>query len=80
MADEGYVTVFDKNECNIYDRKKVKIVISEKAVLKGYWCKNSGLWRIPLKDTIVKANMDTIILDRPNPGKAISHIFELPST
>ena len=36
MADEGYVTVFDENECNIYGRKKVKIVISEKAVLKGY--------------------------------------------
>ena len=22
MADEGYVTVFDKNECNIYDGKR----------------------------------------------------------
>ena len=51
MADEGYVTVFDENEFNIYDGKKVKIVISEKAVLKGYRCKNSGLWKIPLKDT-----------------------------
>ena len=27
MADEGYVTVFDENECNIDDGKKVKIVI-----------------------------------------------------
>ena len=25
-------------------------------------------------------NMDTIIIDRPNPGEVISHIFELPST
>ena len=80
MVDEGYVTVFDENECNIYDGKKVKIVISEKAVLKGYRCKNSGLWRIPLKDTILNENMDTIIIDRPNPGEAILHIFELPST
>ena len=24
MLDAGYVTVFDENECNIYDRKKVK--------------------------------------------------------
>ena len=80
MADEGYVTAFDENECNIYDRKKVKIVISEKAVLKGYRCKNSGVWRIPLKNTIFKKNMDTIIIDRPIPGEAISHIFELPST
>ena len=22
MSDEGYVTVFDENECNIYDRKR----------------------------------------------------------
>ena len=80
MADEGYVTVFDENECNIHDEKKVKIVISEIAVLKGYRCKNPGLWRIPLKDTILNKNVDKIILDRPNPGKAISHIFELSST
>ena len=80
MADEGYVTVFDENEYNIYDGKKVKIVISEKVVLKGYRCKNSGLRRIPLKDTILNENMDTIIIDRPNPGEALSHIFELSST
>ena len=24
MVDEGYVTVFDENECNIYDGKKGK--------------------------------------------------------
>ena len=53
MADEGYVTVFDENKCNIYDRKKVKFGISEKAVLKGYQCKNSGLWTTILKDTIL---------------------------
>ena len=27
MADEGYVIVFNKNECNIYDEQKVKIVV-----------------------------------------------------
>ena len=43
MENKGYVTVFDENECNIYDEKKLKIVISEKTVLKGYQCKNLGL-------------------------------------
>ena len=80
MADDGYVTVFDENECNIHDGKKVKIIISEKSVLKGYRCKNSGLWRIPLKDTILNENMDTIIIYQSNPGESISHIFELTST
>ena len=63
-----------------YTTEKGKIVISEKAVLKGYRCKNSVLWRIPLKYTILNENMDTIIIDRPNLGEAISHIFELSST
>ena len=80
MADEGYVTVFLENECNIYDGQKAKIVISDKSVLKRYRCKNPGLWRIPLKGTILSENMDTIILDRPNPGESISHISKLPST
>ena len=48
--------------------------------MKGYICKNLGLWRIPLKGTILNENMDTIIIDRPNPGESISHVFELTST
>ena len=63
MVDEGYVKVFDENECNIYDRKKAKMVLSEKSVFKGYLCKNVGLWRNPLKDTILNKNMDTIVLN-----------------
>ena len=30
MADEGYVTVFDENECNIYDGKKLKLSYQKK--------------------------------------------------
>ena len=62
-----------------YTTEKGKNCHIRKTVLKGYQCKNSGLWRIPLKDTIVNKNMDTIILNRPNPGGEISHIFELAS-
>ena len=31
--------------------------------MKGYRCKNLGLWRIPLKDTILNKNMKTHFKD-----------------
>ena len=33
-----YFAVYDKNEVNIYDGRKAKIIITEEAVLKGYRC------------------------------------------
>ena len=44
----GYFAVYDKNEVNIYDGRKEKIIITEEAVLKGYRCLREKLWRIPL--------------------------------
>ena len=80
FADADYVTVLDKNELNIYDGRTTTITISEKAVLKGYRDKQSGLWRIPLKANVVNENTDTLLIQRPMPNEAIAHVFELPST
>ncbi|MCP4744891.1 MAG: hypothetical protein GY874_01945, partial [Desulfobacteraceae bacterium] len=79
-ADAGYITVLDKDELNIYDSKTTRIIISEKAVLSGYRCKHSGLWRIPLRPIIKNENLDTLLMNGPPPNEAISHVFELPST
>ena len=49
MADANYVTVFTKEGTKVYDGNTAKIVVSERAVLEGYRCKTSGLWRVPLK-------------------------------
>ena len=35
FADSGYVSVNDKEEVNIYDGHTAKIIVSEKAFLKG---------------------------------------------
>jgi hypothetical protein len=80
MAEADYITVLDKNEAKIYDGKTVKITVSEEAVLKGWRCKRTGLWRVPLQRTVVNENTDTLIIDRPDPKEAIAHYFELPST
>ena len=44
MAEADYIPVLDKNEAKIYDGKTAKITVSEEAILKGWWCKRTGLW------------------------------------
>ena len=58
----------------------MKITVSEEAVLKGWRCKRTGLWRVPLQRNVVNENTDTLIIDRPDPKEAFAHYFELPST
>ena len=48
LVEVGYFAVYDKNEVNIYNGIKAKIIITEEAVLKGYRCPREKLWRIPL--------------------------------
>ena len=80
FADAGYKILLDKDGLHIYDGKTTTIKISNEAVLRGYRCKSSGLWRIPLKDVVHNENTDTLLVQRPPPGEAIAHVFELPST
>ncbi len=61
LADVDYVTILDKNGLNVYDGTTARIVISEKAVLKGYRIKD-GLWCIPLKEKVQNKTMDTLLL------------------
>ena len=79
FVDAYYVTVLDKEGINVYDGKTTKIIIAEKAVLSWY-LREYGLWHIPLKKYIQNFNTDTLLIQRPSPNKAISHVFELPST
>ena len=72
--------ILDKTRVNVYDGWTVRIIISDAAVLSGYKSKD-GLLRIPLRNNmkVINKNTVTIILDRPNPKDAISHVFEQQS-
>ena len=48
LVEGGYFAVYDENEVNIYNGRKVKTKITEEAVLKGHRCPRKKLWRIPL--------------------------------
>ena len=60
----GYFAVYDKNEVNIYNGRKAKIMITEEAVLKGYRCPRERLWRILLVRDVQNENTDTLILNK----------------
>ena len=48
FAEAGYVSVCDGYEVNIYDDRTATITVSDNAVLKGWQCPRTKLWRIPL--------------------------------
>ena len=48
LAREGYITVYDRKEVNLYDGHTTNIIVSEEALLKGWRCPRSTLWNIPL--------------------------------
>ena len=49
IVEADYIEVLDKSEVKIYDGKTAKITVSEEAILKGWRCKCTGLWRVPLQ-------------------------------
>jgi len=63
FADANYVAIFDKDEVNIYDANKTTIVVSRGAILRGWRCKQTKLWRIPLIKNVTNENTDTVLCD-----------------
>ena len=63
FADANYIAIFDKDEVNIYNAHKTPIVVSLDAILQGWQCKQTNLWRSPLIKQVNKNNMDTILCD-----------------
>jgi hypothetical protein len=86
FAAANYITIFDKEEVNIYDANDTVIAVTRGAILRGFKCPTSGLWRIPLVEMVRNNNTDTIIVNRPPteflparppPTDAIYNVYEL---
>ena len=56
FTQAGYVTICDNQEVNIYDGGTAKIIVSAKAVLKGWFFPKSRMWRIHLQTHISNNN------------------------
>ena len=85
LADANYVSIFDKDEVNVYDMTNTIITVSRGAILKG-WRDPDGLWRIPLRKDGGNKKGDYVVVNkppteflpsRPPPTEAIFNVYEL---
>jgi len=86
FAAANYITIFDKEEVNIYDANDTVIAVTRGAILRRFKCPTSGLWRIPLIEIVRNNNTDMIIVNqppteflpaRPPPTDTIYNVYEL---
>jgi hypothetical protein len=86
FVNANYIAIFNKDKVNIYDANKTSIVISRGAILRGWQCKQTNLWRVPLIKEIKNNNTDKVLCDqcpteflpdRPPPSKAIHNVYKL---
>jgi hypothetical protein len=48
FVDANYVAIFNKDKVNIYDAIKTIIPVSRSTILRGWRCKQTKLWHVPL--------------------------------
>ena len=63
FADANYVSIFDKDEVNIYDANKTTIIVSSGTILQGWRCKQTTLWQVPLIKNVQNNKTDTVLCD-----------------
>ena len=81
FANAQYSTVLTPTELLVYDDMgDLQRSISSTAILRGWRCKHSGLWQVPLKPVVRNNNTDTKLIDQPNPEHDINIAYELPSS
>ena len=80
FASAGYITVYNGKEVNLYDKHTTKIIVSEEAVLKGWRCPRSTLWRITLASQVKNLNTDTLLLNSPDDHHSLNSMYKVPQT
>ena len=80
FAEAGYISICDGEEVNIYDGRTARIQVSEEAVLKGWRCPHTNLWRIPLRADVTSLNDHTLLLDGPGGTDTLHLRYSVPSS
>ncbi len=75
FANTGYTTIYDKIEVNFYNAKTIKITVLANAVLKGWQCPRTNLWRVPLVPIVTNLNTDTLILDHSSGQDSLNSMY-----
>ena len=66
LADTNYGMICNGKEVNVYNGRTTKSTVSGRAVLQGWRCPRTKLWRIPLKEHVTNLNTNTLLLDSLN--------------
>jgi hypothetical protein len=79
FVDANYIAVYIKQEVKYYNAK-AKIIILEDAVLKGWQCLATGLWRVPLIEQPISLNTNTLLLDHPTKLENLNSLYDVTTT
>jgi predicted aspartyl protease len=91
LANANYVTLFTKNEVQVFDAEASKFKVKGEVVMKGWRCPETKLWRIPLVPQWTNNNTETallsqkatdIMVERRKEWKfdLVNSVYELPNT
>ena len=75
FSQAGYFTICDNQKVNIYDGRTEKIIVSEKAVLKGWFFPKARMWSIPLQTHISNNNTDILLLNGPTVTESLNTTY-----
>ena len=64
FADANFISIFDKDEVNIYDANDTVITVSCGSILRGWRDNNIGLWRIPLVQDVTNVTTETTLSNK----------------
>ena len=78
FTDTGYTAVYDKDVVFFYEAKDITIIAE--AVIRGYRCPRTGLWRVPLRPYIINENENTLILDSSCGQLSTNPNYKVPSS
>jgi hypothetical protein len=91
LADASYVTVFTKDEVQVFDTETTPFKIEGKMVMQGWRCPKTKLWRVPLKPSWTNENTETTLLsqeamkimlskrEKIDPLELVNSVYELPN-
>ena len=78
LSQAQYITVFDGDEVNVYDGHTTKIHVTNEAVMAGWLCKKTNLYRIPLKPNMKTSTQTPFLSTGPNPTTASTTSTNFP--
>ena len=79
FSEAGYISVCNGDEVNLSDSRTARIVVSEEAMLKGWFCPHTKMWLTPLQAKVTELKRHTLVLDGPNGTESLNPLYEVPS-